>query len=158
MRSVFTDNFELFFLMVSDHGLKDGFCAILWTKSIVFSFWFADLCTFYTVQVYDLYLQACVWQHHSHNLKCSGGGDEVLLFSQKFKLFFDFSEMEIITFSSRVPGWGSTSSMEFISKSSWGFATYFAPLVEVDFRFRNLGTKYEVAKNKAIYNTENLSF
>jgi len=30
----------------------------------------------------------------------------------------------------RVPGWGNTSSMEFISKSSWGFATYFAPIVE----------------------------
>ena len=31
----------------------------------------------------------------------------------------------------RVPGWGNTSSMEFISKSSWGFATYFSPIVEV---------------------------
>jgi len=30
----------------------------------------------------------------------------------------------------RVPGWGNTSSMEFISKSSWGFATYFSPIVE----------------------------
>ena len=49
-----------------------------------------------------------------------------------FFFWFDRVPFFIWTFLfDRVPGWGNTSSMEFISKSSWGFATYFSPIVEV---------------------------
>ena len=85
--------------MVSDHSLKDGFVQF-WERThfiwflIVFDLYFVfDLqtcvhCTRVWLYVYDLYLQACVWQHHSHNLKCSGGGDEVLFFSEIDILLF----------------------------------------------------------------------
>ena len=52
----------------------------------------------------------------------------------------------------RVPGWGNTSSMEFISKSSWGFATYFSPIVEVlRWNWNIIGAWYKNLLQKVIF-------
>ena len=102
------------FLMVSDHSLKDGFCAILRKNSFhlvfdclwfVFCFWFADLCTLYTR------MALCVWLVFAGLCMTTSltqpqmlrGWRRGLIFSQKLILFFfapfDFSETEIIAFS-----------------------------------------------------------
>ena len=77
----------------------------------------------WTSELSELYLTGCLF----YLIFFTGCPFYVNLFCLTGFLFY----LNFFFLSDRVPGWGNTSSMEFISKSSWGFATYFSPIVEV---------------------------